>query len=378
MASTSKRTRWRATLTEDPWNGITAPSAARLANARRVDADLPWNFFWARDIDRRCLLLLSHALESVPRGHLPQLQGIEVADVPGDERGQSLLVLKLMDSGQRDIFFRLCRDLVASTTTASSEKEAVEIALTRTWRWHHLLRGGRDGRLSAEEQKGLIGELLVLERHLLVDVTAADALAAWQGPLRAPKDFEIGRVCIEAKARRGSARPRITMSSEHQLDDMGVDVLFLHVVELDRAPAGGAEGFSLTAVAKRVSDSIEAKDGDVLDLFERSSSRLASAGRMTTPIASGWRVPAVSTELLKASLGSPRRTCPRLGCYSPPAKPVAAGGVDSPTARGLQPAKHCKQRRFAATRKVTAMPRRSSICRKTRYVSWLHSAARWR
>lgn len=268
MASTSTRTRWRATLTEDPWKGITAPSAARLANARRVDADLPWNFFWARDIDRRCLLLLSHALESVPRGRLPKLQGIEVADVPGDEQGQSLLVLKLVDSGQRDIFFRLCRDIVASTTTALSEKEAVEIALTRTWRWHHLLRGGRDGRLSAEEQKGLIGELLVLERHLLVDLTAADALASWQGPLRAPKDFEIGRVCIEAKARRGSARPHVTISSEHQLDDMGVDVLFLHVVELDGAPADAAGGFSLTTVAKRVSDSIEAEDGDVRDLFE--------------------------------------------------------------------------------------------------------------
>jgi len=36
----------------------------------------------------------------------------------------------------------LCRDIVECTARAKSEREAVALTLARTWRWHHLLRGG--------------------------------------------------------------------------------------------------------------------------------------------------------------------------------------------------------------------------------------------
>ena len=85
-------------------------------------------------------------------------------------------------------------------------------ALSRTWRWHHLLRGGRGTLLSPEEQKGLLGELFVLERLLLPRMDASSAVTAWRGPLGAPKDFEAARVAIEAKARRGGAT---TVSLNH-------------------------------------------------------------------------------------------------------------------------------------------------------------------
>jgi Putative PD-(D/E)XK family member, (DUF4420) len=256
------------TLTEDPWRHIVPPSASELVNAKRVDADLPWGFFWARDVDGRCLLLLTHEPESAPTGHLPHLKGIDLVVRAGDGQSPPLLVFKLLDSSHRDIFLRLCVDIVTSTSKATSEKEAVEIACTRTWRWHHLLRGGSDGKLTAEEQKGLIGELLVLERHLLTNFGPADALASWRGPLHAPKDFEMGRVCVEAKARRGAARPYVAISSEFQLDDAGVDVLFLHVVELDRSPANTADGFSLATVAGRVRDAVESEGDGSLDVLE--------------------------------------------------------------------------------------------------------------
>ena len=68
-------------------------------------------------------------------------------------------------------------------------------ALSRTWRWHHLLRGGRGTLLSPEEQKGLLGELFVLERLLLPRMDASSAVTAWRGPLGAPKDFEIAKSC---------------------------------------------------------------------------------------------------------------------------------------------------------------------------------------
>jgi hypothetical protein len=262
-------------MTDDPWNDLSPPTSAAAINARRVDANIPWGFFWARGIDRKCLLVLRHSGESTPRGHLPRLKGIEVAISDGDDDEGHMLVFRLLDSAQRDIFYRLCRDIVASAEHAMSQKEAVTLALARTWRWHHLLRGGGDGRLSPEEQKGLIGEFLVLERHLLPMLAAFDAVSAWLGPFGAPKDFEIGRICIEAKARRGSATPFVVVNSEFQLDDGGADALYLHVVELDQAPSDAQGAFALSDVARRVRERIASADNRATDALE---TLLAAAG----------------------------------------------------------------------------------------------------
>jgi hypothetical protein len=199
---------------------------------------------------------------------LPRFKGVEVSDsewIDGDSR---ILVFKLEDAAHRDLFHQLCLDIVSCASEATTEREAVLLAIARTWRWHHLLRGGGDSRLTQEEQKGLIGELLVIEKHLLPHLTCMDAVAAWHGPLGAPKDFEIGHTCIEVKARRGAATPHIAISSESQLDVSGVESLFLYVVDLDRAPEGTENGFSLTNVATRIRDAISVPDQGALEAFE--------------------------------------------------------------------------------------------------------------
>lgn len=262
-------------MSEDPWREISPPSASQSVNARRVDADLPWDFYWAKDVEGRCLLLLAYARESAPHGHLPKVKGIELTTASGFDDDHEMLIYALADGAQRDIFFKLCRDIVASTASTTTEKDAVGTAVRRTWRWHHLLRGGGDGRLSAEEQKGLIGELLVLERYLLPTFDAGDALASWRGPLHAPKDFELGMVCIEAKARRGPSKPHVAISSEYQLDTAGMGELFLHVAELDRAAGDNEQASTVTTVAERVLESVLAMDDAQGDTFE---TLLAAAG----------------------------------------------------------------------------------------------------
>jgi len=164
---------------------------------------------------------------------------------------------------------------VSCAAGAGTEREAVHLAIARTWRWHHLLRGGSDSRLTLEEQKGLIGELLVLERHLLPNLAPADAVSAWHGPLDSPKDFEVGHICIEVKTRRGAATPHVVISSENQLDGSGIDLLFLYVIDLDWAPGGAANSFSLADIAARVRQAIMASDDAAAVLFDEL---LAAAG----------------------------------------------------------------------------------------------------
>ena len=255
-------------MINDPWKDLKPPNAADVINAKRVDVNIPWSFFWARSVDHKCLLILRHFEKSSPRNRLPKLKGVDVFESEYGSGGDRMLVLKLADSAHRDIFHRLCKDIVESASRAASEIEAVEVTLARTWRWHHLLRGGSDGRLTPEEQKGLIGELLFLERYLLEEIQPVDAVSSWRGPLDSPKDFEVGRVCIEAKARRGASKPYISINSEHQLDNSGTDHLFLFVVELDKSPADNKEGFNLNDVSTRVRNKIESLDSGALNPYE--------------------------------------------------------------------------------------------------------------
>lgn len=290
-------------MSEDPWRAIPPPSARQSVNARRVDPDLQWDFYWAKDVEGHCLLILAYARESAPHGHPPRLKGIELTTTTGFDDNHEMLIYSLADAVQRDIFYRLCRDIVASTVKAASEKDAVCTAVRRTWRWHHLLRGGSDGRLSAEEQKGLIGELLVLERYLLATFDATDAIAAWRGPLHAPKDFELGMVCIEAKARRGPSKPYVAISSEHQLDTAGMDALFLHVVDLDRAAGESEQAFSVTTAAARVLERVlemDSAQGDALETL------LAAAGFRWEDDYSDYRWLEGASRLYAVSQGFPR------------------------------------------------------------------------
>ncbi|MHB8267465.1 PD-(D/E)XK motif protein [Bradyrhizobium sp.] len=261
------KTKWKVMMS-DPWKDIAPPNSLDAITAKRVDPDIEWSFFWGLSIDGKCLFVLRHAPASSPSGKLPNLKGIEVSLVSRTTDTEQMLIFKLQDNAQRDLFQGLCRDIVAAASIAATEKEAVALTLARTWRWHHLLRGGSDARLSSEEQKGLIGEMFVLQRQFMSCLASKDAVDAWKGPLGHPKDFESGRICVEAKARRGAAAPQIAISSAAQLDDAGTDALFLYVVELDQAPSGTSGCFTLPEIVARVREALIQRDSGVCEAFE--------------------------------------------------------------------------------------------------------------
>jgi len=255
-------------MNEDPWKDLSLPSIADTINARRVDADVPWGVFWARNVEGSCLFIIQHSTGTILPSRLPKFREIEVMDAEWVDGKSRILVYRLKEAAYRDLFCRLCYDIVRCTSPANTEQEMMRLAITRTWRWHHLLRSGGDQRLSPEEQKGLIGELLFIDRHLLPNINCADVIPAWQGPLGAPKDFKIGRTCVEVKSRRGASKPYVIISSENQLDDRDLDFLYLYVLDLDRSPSSVKNGFCLTDVVSRVCDVISSIDHGVLDAFE--------------------------------------------------------------------------------------------------------------
>ena len=189
-------------LTDTPWNALGQGGI----DSRRVDHAGKWNFFWAIMPREDPALALVLRAPPVPAPKLPKLRSLETG--LATLTSGPTFYLRLKDHAQLELFETLCRDVVGWAEQASSEADALTRAIGRTCRWHNLLRGGRGDGLTEEEQKGLIGEMAVLE-WLSSVIGPRAAITAWTGPMGSPKDFELHGHCIEVKARRTAAQPYV-------------------------------------------------------------------------------------------------------------------------------------------------------------------------
>lgn len=262
---------------ETPWAGLESGKV----DTRRVDAKGKWNFFWA--VMPRSDLALVLQLKDLPdpQPELPKLRNLEIRfqTLPGGP----ILYVRLKDSAQLELFEALCRDVIAAGERANTEQDALERAIRRTFRWHHLLRGGKADVLSEEEQKGLIGELEIL-KWLIRGRGPKAALSAWTGPSGAPKDFELKSDCIEVKARRGAAEPYVTISNEHQLADVAERRLWLAVLNVDKVQK--PHGHTLTDLVEAITQMVETSEPSAVADWDL---QLTNAGYDPLDDYSPWR-----------------------------------------------------------------------------------------
>lgn len=245
----------------DSWSALEAGGA----DARRVLGDGRYDFFWIINGLREPGLLLQLPVGFESSSTLPEMRNLSIAFQEADNR--PALVLILRDREQRELFETLCRDIVHAAEQAVDLPDAVNRTIRRTMRWHHLLRSGRSDRLSPEEQRGLIGELQFL--HELIDrLGPLGAVQAWTGPSGSAKDFEMGSVLVEVKARRGAAHPHVQISSEVQLSDVEGARLFLKVTPVDSVPK--PNGLSLSDHVDALEKLFAVADLKAYDLWEQA------------------------------------------------------------------------------------------------------------
>ena len=247
--------------TNHPWRDI--PTASRDAElvAKRVDVELKYDFFWARDVDGNPLLImeLPHAFSI---GALPRLNGLEVKHVPGHGGTPSILAWTLRQWEHEELFHYLCMDVVHAAEGTATIDAAAPVALNRTWRWHHLLRGGGPGRLAPHEQLGLMAELSAIEAVLLPQLSPMSAMDAWKGPLGAAQDFSHRGTAIEVKGLIQGGPRRVNISSEFQLDSTHHAALWLAVFTFRREEAAnGRLGATLEAMVDRIGASLATDPG---------------------------------------------------------------------------------------------------------------------
>ena len=156
------------------------------------------------------------------------------------------LAFNLLDENYTELFYSFCADVIKNTYNCDTSEGFLPV-VKRYEAWQNFFK--RDNRfLSESEIKGLIGELLFIERRLLPEYGADKAIDAYIGIENGHKDFELGETWHEIKAVHNGASS-VNISSLEQLDSERVG--YLEIITLDEG-AMSEEAINLNRLVESV------------------------------------------------------------------------------------------------------------------------------
>lgn len=168
---------------------------------------------------------------------VPSLSDIVLVD--RRKSGDSwLLSLTLQDSRFTEVFMRLVAHAVAASRAAESEEKAWAAVGLILDEWKRLLRARPKGLLSVDEIRGLCAEMWLLLNRFMETLPVDQALAGWLGPFNAPQDFWYEQSGFHEIKAIGPSAPRITISSEAQLDPGTMELVVVHAPQVSESAPG--------------------------------------------------------------------------------------------------------------------------------------------
>jgi hypothetical protein len=209
-----------------------------------------------------------------PDYELPEFRvlGVTREDEGDGNSTRHVITLHAAQENFNEVFTRLVEDIATKTGSEVEKSGAARVLRSRLAQWQRLLQKDRANGLSPEEQRGLYGELYILETFVLTVLSPMMAVQAWTGPDGSAKDFQFSNAWgVEVKTSLARPPHEISITSERQLDDVGLDALYLLHCLVD-AQRGAGE-----TLPDRVDRLRHALSGDAaaLGLFE---DRLLDAG----------------------------------------------------------------------------------------------------
>lgn len=209
------------------------------------------------------------APQSIKRISLSQeAKGFEVVvqKTPTTKQSSKLRVsITLNRNSFSDLFQVLANDIVEHCMSAATEADAMARLHTRLDHWRRFSEKSGEEGLSVSEQTGLFGELLFLRNLLAQGVDAVQAVKAWHGPYRDNQDFCFGQKAVEVKASASNNATQVAISNTRQLDNTGLEELYLYHTSLDRRNGSGE---SLPSAVGSLLSRFRKEGSECEDLFE--------------------------------------------------------------------------------------------------------------
>lgn len=297
-----------AELTER-WTDLAAARRSMSGmERRRLDAEAAVDvfacIFWPRA--RSGLLIEGVASVDGLSDRVPRCRGVrvllETGEIEGDRERASLVII-LEEERLREIFAVLSADLVNAIVAESDPTTALRRCVDRLCMWQGLFDRIAPEGLSEQRQRGLFGELVVLEQRFLADGALLEGVSAWVGSDSAHQDFRLGRLAVEVKTSLAKRHARIAISNEKQLDERPHDPLILASVRLDESEP---HGISLPDLVARLRATL-AGDEPASRLFD-DRLLLADYLDVHAPIYEAHRYQVVSTRWFRVEGDFPRLT----------------------------------------------------------------------
>jgi hypothetical protein len=163
------------------------------------------------------------------------------------EEGKELHIY-LLDNQLKDIFSLFIENIVEEISKSITENEALIETSNVVLKWKKLFDKINFQGLTIERQKGLIGELLLINSMLDEEYAIDAILESWTGPDFNDKDFRIGSFGIEVKL-TSSKVPKIKISSERQLENENLTKLYLVLYVVEEVKD---KGFSLNSIIEDI------------------------------------------------------------------------------------------------------------------------------
>lgn len=234
-----------------------------------LDAEHPLKLYIGREMTGEYLFLL------VDPEQPPKLKGLRSVQINTFERGdgQWSLLLSLTQAELAGVFALLCEDLVESSRHLARGSSGVNLLSRRLANWRLLMEEGGSGLLTTEVVRGLIGELLVLDRHFMDLLGPVAAVKIWRGPLGAAQDFQLADEAWEIKTVHLDSTS-IQIASESQLDTKSRPI---NLVVLPLAEVSDGYGYTLNELVVQ----LKARMGNLSEAREAFDERLVALGYMT-------------------------------------------------------------------------------------------------
>jgi hypothetical protein len=188
--------------------------------------------------NRKSILIRAN-IELLPSKDFPDTKGLSLKTQGTDSLDERYVILELASEDYFDVFVTLCNDVYKSLEQSKNQEDLIKRYYSRISAWKLFFAKTREGILSQRRRLGLYAELhFIIEK--LIPAYGIDFLEFWTGPEGKPHDFEMGKLGIEIKASSGKKGHKVNISNEKQLDDDGLNDLYLHfssVSEKNNFPA---------------------------------------------------------------------------------------------------------------------------------------------
>ena len=242
---------------KDLFNSIT-----RTDSYQRVDDAHPVDLYVGVDEMSRWTLLL--VCDERPK----QLTSSKMIQAKLGQRndGRWAVSLSLVRDEYRDMFILFCGDIIESSRAIRNKDRAAKFVVSRYREWKEMLANTRNGLLTPEEIKGLLGEMYILDSELMSRHGSDKSALSWTGPKAAHQDFILDDTWYEVKT-ISSGKDEVKISSVEQLDCQNDGKLI--VVFADKTSRTNANAINLNLVymkllSKLMDDDVKAEFCDML------------------------------------------------------------------------------------------------------------------